>query len=965
MRLHSVAGAVRKAAGEVAALRLIAPHSHIVRLHAIVCSPTECALVVSPSDSDLYSLLERQDHLAETEACIYARQIADALRHLHSQGWAHRDVKPEHISIISTADGPHTRLVDFGEAARCERGMPGLVGFRGTPLYMAPEVAAWYGIAQGHALPGSSRDAPNGYDMACDCWSLGVTIFAMLCGESPWDQDLELAELLAAIQQGEVSWRAPIWTTISTPAIKLTQQLLVKSPTKRMSAAMICEDPWVLSSSSEKDAAANSVTCIDAPFSTSSGVLQSSDHAVVAAAAAAPSCATFGVTESSHGRSAATSLTCVAGKPLSLGGASRSGSAPSPLAAAATHTSSRLLEGVPSGQLPGSTDTPVVWGRTIRPALSVTAAPVPVTESKHLAITSRSQLAQGCDVAATSGEAQPSTLAHEAPGVNATAGALLAAAADELEAMRNRLRQSRAAHAELATRCVTAESELELLRDELSATEREAHDAVRSVQVANTGMDMGTAPIVNVMAANTYEKLEVRKDAWIDAQSALANARHETMRLRELLDAECAAHLATRAMQRAISLYNRDEAPSNSVCHQSSEPSRTNSSTCSQPLQIPPANDVAESVQHAYMSVLAAEVAADDDVQANLSTALTVERQHVVQLLKQVELLDEDVHVRDERLSELQLVEAQLRLELQAKRQRIVACERMVERASDLADSKEAEAAGLRDMVQRWKRRCMTAENELRQAKARVVEQETHLLQANAGHCHDLPSSGSESPPSSTKDAEQLVSHEGGTLSANTTTSTLLDPVRRSPALLIPMAPSAWQDQTAHLAASSVSDSSGQNALAVEVANLDLRDQLASARAAVENTLLGERSRHTTEIRALQNELHSCESALARVNLGMEIEIDKRTAVVAAAVREASEKEWRQHLAQAVLLTREQMGCMPMESPIQILETPDCRPKTPSKYTSPNGEGQLALLSDMGHLRSALAAAAKQRATRS
>lgn len=86
-------------------------------------------------------------------------------------------------------------------------------------------------------------------------------------------------------------------------------------------------------------------------------------------------------------------------------------------------------------------------------------------------------------------------------------------------------------------------------------------------------------------------------------------------------------------------------------------------------------------------------------------------------------------------------------------------------------------------------------------------------------------------------------------------------------------------------------------------------------------------------------------TALARVE-----EQGRRNAKVAAEeARAATEEVWRGHLARAVLLTRQEAAARP-----DVASPPPPGANVPHRYTGANGAGQLALLSDMTALQSAL-----------
>jgi len=117
----------------------------------------------------LSRILSREKKLSLEWALKLAEEIADALDYAHAQGVIHRDIKPANILI--TQDG-HAKIADFGIAKRnlAHFTIPGRV--LGTPAYMAPEQLI------GEAVDGRS-----------DLFSLGVILYAMVTGHSPFQGD--------------------------------------------------------------------------------------------------------------------------------------------------------------------------------------------------------------------------------------------------------------------------------------------------------------------------------------------------------------------------------------------------------------------------------------------------------------------------------------------------------------------------------------------------------------------------------------------------------------------------------------------------------------------------------------------------------------------------------------------------------------------------------------------------------
>ncbi|CAM9650121.1 unnamed protein product, partial [Heterosigma akashiwo] len=114
---------------------------------------------------DLYTLL-RNFSIKAVDVLFYAAELALALEHVHRARVVHRDIKPENLLVDQHG---HIKLADFGLAKILPRGSPGTRTVCGTEVYAAPEM-----------LSGE----PYGYSV--DMWQLGVFVFELLVGHSPF-----------------------------------------------------------------------------------------------------------------------------------------------------------------------------------------------------------------------------------------------------------------------------------------------------------------------------------------------------------------------------------------------------------------------------------------------------------------------------------------------------------------------------------------------------------------------------------------------------------------------------------------------------------------------------------------------------------------------------------------------------------------------------------------------------------
>jgi len=117
----------------------------------------------------LNRILAREKKLPLETALQIAEEVAEALDYAHGQGVIHRDIKPG--NILLTGDG-HAKIADFGIAKLnlAHFTVPGKV--LGTPAYMAPEQLSGEGV-----------------DGRSDLFSLGVILYAMVTGHSPFQGD--------------------------------------------------------------------------------------------------------------------------------------------------------------------------------------------------------------------------------------------------------------------------------------------------------------------------------------------------------------------------------------------------------------------------------------------------------------------------------------------------------------------------------------------------------------------------------------------------------------------------------------------------------------------------------------------------------------------------------------------------------------------------------------------------------
>jgi len=204
-------------------LLMLLNHAKIIKLREFFETRDKLYIVQEYcAGGNLYDVVRKEGGLSETRAKNIFNQLLQAVSHLHAINIVHRDIKSENV-LLKEKYTDDVRLLDFGLSRLMPRAEL-LMTSVGTLDYKAPEVCL--------TMP---------YGTACDCWSLGVVLYEMLCGELPclFTSD----ESVVVFAKNGVQFTHKKWANISEPAKDLIRHLLVFEPAKRYTCeeALTCQ----------------------------------------------------------------------------------------------------------------------------------------------------------------------------------------------------------------------------------------------------------------------------------------------------------------------------------------------------------------------------------------------------------------------------------------------------------------------------------------------------------------------------------------------------------------------------------------------------------------------------------------------------------------------------------------------------------------------------------------------------
>jgi serine/threonine protein kinase/Tfp pilus assembly protein PilF len=121
-----------------------------------------------------------QNHLTPRQRLELFVQVCQAVQHAHQKGLIHRDLKPSNVLVTEHDSTPVPKVIDFGVAKALGQEqtdkslVTGFAQMVGTPLYMSPEQAGQSGLD---------------IDTRSDIYSLGVLLYELLTGTTPFDKE--------------------------------------------------------------------------------------------------------------------------------------------------------------------------------------------------------------------------------------------------------------------------------------------------------------------------------------------------------------------------------------------------------------------------------------------------------------------------------------------------------------------------------------------------------------------------------------------------------------------------------------------------------------------------------------------------------------------------------------------------------------------------------------------------------
>ena len=230
-----------------------------------------CIAMELVEGESLADFIRRESPVPERVAWEVARQVAHALSHACDAGIIHRDIKPANLLLCKPPTGtnlpegvPCVKVADFGLASLEDQAtqITATGATLGTPSYVAPEQ-----LHDSHV------------DCRADIYSLGATVFHMLCGHAPcFDQSAMKTIMQKTI--GDDRWRNELDLSVSAGTLSLFREMTEADPEERTPkyAVLIKSIDQLLQTHAKESLSADGDFSFDAALDVPGGLNAVPDH---------------------------------------------------------------------------------------------------------------------------------------------------------------------------------------------------------------------------------------------------------------------------------------------------------------------------------------------------------------------------------------------------------------------------------------------------------------------------------------------------------------------------------------------------------------------------------------------------------------------------------------------------------------------------------------------------------------
>lgn len=205
---------------EMEALQKMSYHDNVIDLYELIETSDKVCFVMELADNgDLLDYINSKKRLSERTARNFFKDLISGISANHRKHIVHRDIKCENLLLDANY---RLKLSDFGFARKVEEGHC-LETFCGSFAYAPPEIIL--------------GEPYNG--LKSDIWSMGVVLYAMVCGKLPF-KDNDIKTLLSLVSSGLV-----FASEVSESCRDLIRKIFVYSPRERASISDILAHPWM------------------------------------------------------------------------------------------------------------------------------------------------------------------------------------------------------------------------------------------------------------------------------------------------------------------------------------------------------------------------------------------------------------------------------------------------------------------------------------------------------------------------------------------------------------------------------------------------------------------------------------------------------------------------------------------------------------------------------------------------